>query len=440
MTDLDDRLRTELRGRASATQPSADLARVMGAAVGRRRRRGQTVAATAMVALLAVVGGALLVRGDEDSTRVVTTPNPVEPTPGQWSPMPDGPLSPRTRSLAFTVGDEVLIFGGNPTAGCPPEPDCWLLDGAAYNVRTDEWRSIADLAPSRLASATGVASGAVLGDRLYLWMQTDCSGPIEDCFSRVSGAIVSYDVSDDRWTEVEASPDLGLDSPVHLTAFGDRLVAYNVDSRDEFRDIHDAVYDPESASWRRLPTDPLRPGKRRAMLSYDQDLYLFSMPTTVAADGTANIQSAVLRNGADRWDHLPDAPLDGQVNAGDDWFLVGTTAVAAWTPTDRVEFAADQSPGMAFDLESETWRDLPPLGGLPMPTDQVGGSGHLLAYGASLDAGAGAWIPLPLPPRGVAEDESAAAWVGDHLVLWGGVIDDGTTVTDTGAIWTAPSG
>ena len=82
MRDLDERLRRELHDRAGESHPSARLPAAMGAAVARRRRRGRLTAMTAVFVLAALAGSAFLLRGGEDdSTRVITGPNPPAGTP-----------------------------------------------------------------------------------------------------------------------------------------------------------------------------------------------------------------------------------------------------------------------------------------------------------------------------------------------------------------------
>ena len=89
--------------------------------------------------------------------------------------MPDGPLSPRDSALAFTVGEKVLILGGRAEPGCPAGADCAapqgppLTDGAAYDPSSRTWRPIANT-PDPILSA----SGAAIGDQLYLWVTAPC--------------------------------------------------------------------------------------------------------------------------------------------------------------------------------------------------------------------------------------------------------------------------
>lgn len=442
MADVETRLRRELGERAQDLRPAGGLPSAMGRAVSRRRRRDRLVLGAAVVALLALVATGVVLRlaGDESSTPVVTGPDGGA---GQWIPMPESPLSPRTRAMAFTVGDEVLVFGGNPVADCPPEPDCWLLDGAAYDVGTGEWRSIADQAPGWLASGTGYASGVVIGDRLYVWLETDCSGPAEDCFSAHGGAFLSYDVGDDRWTELAYPYDLTFETPLSLTLVGDRIVAYQTDASVPLRDpgagntTSEVAYDPAADSWSPLPVDTLRPSSDRTMVGHDGDLYLFA--TTPEGAGTPSTHAALLREGADTWEEIPDPP--GPTQFG--WYLVGDLIVSPSPGPDLPSppVLAEAPVASVLDTSTDTWVDPPtppaPAGG-PGPAltnlGIVAGPTLVNAFGQVLDIDAGTWTSLPTPTT-FAHEGQAAAWVNDTLVVWGGQSADGEA-SAAGATWT----
>lgn len=460
MTDLDERLRHELRVHAEAAHPSADLPSALGVAVSRRqRRRSRLVAATAVVLVAALVGAALLIRaGDEDSTRVVTGPNPPAGTPGAWTPMPDGPLSPRTDALAFTVGDEVLIFGGGPrcpsNARCGPQSWSGLTDGAAYKPSTGEWRRIADM-PRPLDRA----SGTVVGDQLYLWGQLACP-PRANCPSTYLNTFTSYDAGDDTWTD-RVLPDgvLRTDEPPGLAADGAGILAFNPAGSVVNPDVFDAaaatsmpdfVFDPATDEWTTIPDDPLRPSADRAVVPHDGDLYVFSQSARPEdrAPGyvVAAYEAAVLRSGSDSWEPLPDSGVFGAKGFG--WHLVGDDIVtpAPPLPADAPNGPSDDiswvSEGAILDTRSDTWVGLPqPQTGYPgllgsAPLGTVAGDRLILALGFVFNLATDTWTPLPALPAAVGDDGVASAWVGDQLIVWGGA-DRAGTESSAGAIWTA---
>ena len=83
------------------------------------------------------------------------------PTGGAFTDLPDAPLTARNDAVLATVGDEVIVFGGDDYT-CPPTADCALPDrppfndDAAFNVAARTWRPIAD-EPIQLAGVPGEA-------------------------------------------------------------------------------------------------------------------------------------------------------------------------------------------------------------------------------------------------------------------------------------------
>jgi hypothetical protein len=398
----------------------------------------------AVTLVLVLVGGAAALRaGDEDSARVVTGPNPGSGTPGEWTPMADGPLPPVDEPLAFTVGDEALIMGGGP--GCPASASCgppsWngSTEAAAYDPTTDAWRSIAPL-PHTLDDGFG----AVIGDRLYLWGLYYCDVD-EECANDQAETFAVYDVSDDAWTEL-TPPDLSInrnrDLQPGLATDGERIIAYgSIRSGDE----HDVAYDPVSDTWLPLPLDSLRPASFRVIVPHDGDLYLFA---TLDSD-LSRTQVAVLRAGAELWEQLPASPvLTGPFWYGIGWYPVGDLVVRPSPgPPDPNAPADPLEPYTGvFDTTSDTWATPPPspTGALPYDTAVLGpvaGSRLIEVAGYVLDVTSGTWTPLPTTDE-VADGGAAGTWVGDVIVVWGGydplVFDDGES--DAGAFWTPPDG
>lgn len=434
MTDLRDDLRAVLADRAGTIELPSDFAdRVRGAATRHRRhRRAGSLVLAAAIVVVVLCGATLALRGGgtDEPTRVVAGPGEGV-SPGTWVPMPDGPLSPRDSALSFAVSGEVLIFGGRPEAGCPPGADCRppegppLTDGAAYDPAARTWHPIADT-PEPILSA----SGAVIGDRLYLWATVPCPANAF-CTQAGTARFLAYDAGDDQWTQL-AFPDnapLGL----ALAADGDRIVGYHAEARDGLSDL---VYSPPTNAWTPLPADPLQPGFDRVIVGHDGDVYLFSVPTPASRpdpDAPGYYQAAVLRAGDDAWQVLPESPV---VGFSATWARIGDLLVnplpGPASDSDLITFP----PGGALDTVTGRWSALAPPPTAVGPYQELGtvvGDPYIASYGFVFDAVADTWTPLPRPD-GLAEQGAAAAWVGTTLVVWGGTAAG--SPTDAGATWT----
>ncbi|MBL8775142.1 MAG: hypothetical protein JNK12_04400 [Acidimicrobiales bacterium] len=459
MSDLATHLRGELSERADGPRSASDLPRKLGEAVSRRRRRDRLVLGAAVVALLAMGATSVVLRlsGDEDSTPVVTGPDGGA---GQWVPMPESPLSPRTKALTFTLGDEAFLLAGQRL--CPPNAQCAITaaeDGAAYDPTARSWRSIANL-PVGLTHATVT----VLDGRAYVWGEyyraVPCPpggtcDPFVDIF-------LAYDATEDTWTELPLPSQVGLeanrlqagDVPPQLTTDGRRVIAYLPDEQAASDDpsapsaVHALAYEPPEPAcstpqiaiscrspWVELPFDTLRSSTDRTLVGHDGDLYLFATLTT---GGT---RAALLRAGADEWTALPDppGPLDfGAYDVGD---LIVSPSPG---PTSGVppEVLVTASPAAVFDTRSAQWLDPPqlPFDAMPRPEpalDRLGvvaGPRLIAVGGLVLDLDAASWSALPAPTT-LTDEGRAATWVDDTLVVWGGQSPDGE-VSAAGATWT----
>lgn len=433
MPDVRDDLRNELAERARSARLSEEFSdRVQGAATRRHRNRrlgAMTLAASVLVIALGGATLALLARGDEAPTQLVAGPSENVAT-DTWVPMPNGPLSPRDRALAFTVGNEVLIFSGSDRpgcydAGCPPRRVPTLVDGAAYDPATQTWRSIAD-APTPMYSA----SGAVIGDRLYLWADAPCP-PNAYCVP-IRPDFLIYDVSEDAWRRGDMPRPSPLDD-LQLAADGDRIIGFRAEVEPGDIDT-DLVYDPATDTWTPLTADPLQPGYNRAIVPHDGDLFLFSVPTDADPDREEVYEAAVLEGGSTAWRELPESPVFGSQRPVPTWAPYGELIVNP-IPNDEFDPEDTIDRGGVFDTSSETWQPLPqPPSSLgPFVFEVVVGPGYLTSSGFVYSPYDGRWIDPP-PADGLDLFGAARAWVGDTMVIWGGTDDDRTS--DTGATWT----
>lgn len=461
MADLETRLRGELSERAAGARGPgpASLSEALGATVAHRRRRDRLVLGAAVVGVLALVatGVALRLGSDEGSTPVVTGPDGGA---SQWVPTSESPLSPRTKPLAFTIGDEAFFFGGQIL--CPDGTDCAVqaaADGAAYDTADRTWREVADL-PVGLTQA----SAAVMGGRAYVWGEyidgVPC--PADGRCSSDTFLFLVYDPGDDSWTSLPLPSEVGFDvsaiqagegSP-RLTTEGQRVIAAVPDTSASGQGssvVTELAYEPPApacsppgigincrAAWSELPVDPLRPSTDRTFVGHDGDLYLF------ATDPAGDPKAAVLREGVESWERLADPPFPAPFG----WFLVGDEIVSpSPAPTSGIpaDAALPAPPAVVFDTRTGRWVDPPdlpydesPVRDLALPpTPTAAGPRFLTVAGLVLDLPARRWTTLPDQP-GAADEGAAATWVGDTLVVWGGQDPSGVGLA-SGATW-SPTG
>jgi hypothetical protein len=247
----------------------------------------------------------------------------------EWREVSAPPLSPREFSTGFWTGEEVILVGGSDAPPCPPWATCEaptvppLADGAAYDPRTDTWRTIAD-APVRFSWS----NAAVIGSTAYLWISGEPWRP------QAPSAFLAYRIDEDRWEELDLpAAELGW---YHLVGAGDRVVA--VRSSDEEAERPDLVYDPATSAWGELPDDPFTPGFDRIAVWDGEELLLFDHDLTDLS-GHAPLRGAALDFESGAWRELADPEAewaskgptavlfpDPPEAAGDD---AGTTEVAA---------------------------------------------------------------------------------------------------------------
>ena len=241
----------------------------------------------------------------------------------EWREISPPPLSPRELPTGFWTGEEVILVGGSDAPPCPPWAECAiptvppLADGAAYDIETDTWRTIAD-APVRLAWAQAV----VVGPTAYLWIPGEPQRP------QAPSAFLAYRIDEDRWEELEMpTREPGWYA---LAAAGNRIVA--VRSSDEVAERPDLVYDPVMSAWRELPDDPFTPGYDRVAVGDGQELLLFDHELAAVAADRPPLRGAAFDFESGAWRELDDP--DGA------WARVGTTVVQAPAPPE----VADEAP------------------------------------------------------------------------------------------------
>ena len=201
------------------------------------RNRGVAWSVVAFAAVL-VVGGMLYVTiaDGDDSVSDTTTPIFIELGPGDLITLPSAPLSGRGQPAAVWTGSEMIVWGGS--AG-----DSYVGDGAALNLANGTWRVIA---PSPLSPRQ--ASAAVwTGTEVIVW-----GGVVGDHSSwLLDGA--AYNPVTDEWRLIPSSPSLGNGGHIRSMVWtGDEAVVFGgarVVAYDPATDSWRSLANPPSASY-----------------------------------------------------------------------------------------------------------------------------------------------------------------------------------------------
>lgn len=371
---------------------------------------------------LALIIAALLVgcapSGAPDQDPAPTPPSAApaasvsaEPDPSGWRRLPDGPLSGRTDSVVVGLDDTAYVIGGWEML-CPPGADCrtpdeTLVDGAAVDLVTGEWRRIAD-APVPVSHGPP----AVLGGEIYV---------------RGRDRLLRYDPGADTWRDLGRMPG----TVGELVPWGDELVG--VAGSDEGGERRDHVFDPDSGRWRLLPDDPLPRGYDRFIVADGGRLVLAASPMVGPESEGGAKMVAIHSPRTGRWTRWPDAPGGG-------WQV--------WRDGDRLWLNphVGGGGGGVLDLGSRTWGDYPAG---PETPDWDGDTAGLLADGGLqiaypgwvLDVRDGDrdWVRVAEPGAGIFDQTYAAA--GSRLLAAGGQRwrrDEGELVADLW-VWTPPA-
>jgi hypothetical protein len=378
----------------------------------------------ALTSALLLVTSACAERPDaiSSSSPQESEPSSAVATPGvdrgEWTRLPESPLSPREGAVAAHVGSEVVFVGGYAGQPCPPNADCMRpgddeRDGAAYDVEAGTWRRIAD-APRPVPSW---APRVAIGKQVYVLTEA---------------ALLVWDSAEDVWDGVDLPRGVRWTG---LVADGARLILASGSDENGIRPDH--VYDTATGQWSTLPEDPLKPSFDRFVTPTPEGLVLTAkeiLPNGGPAD-PALVQAALLPEGAKRWRPLPQSDQLG----GWTWTWTGRRLVdATLGGADGGEtnnFGRVIPYGGRFDPSTEVWSRLPDA-----PQEGTGGwlveafGGPLVATGGWLyDDTAETWTRLPRP-RGAPAEPGSAVWADDALLVHGGAEWGGVDTTEE---WTA---
>lgn len=435
MSDLEPRLRDELRDLADhASVPSEMPGEVLGR-VRRRRRVRAASGAVACAALLVAVGlvGTGLADTPEDSRVVVAAPG-AEPLelgdPGDLDllveTLPDSPLAARDDHSGVWTGTEFVVWGG---ASGNQVDGGTFTDGAAYDPAAGTWRL---LAPSPLGPRARHAA-VWTGTEMVVW------GGAAERFG-VGGLLdgAAYDPAADRWRPIAPAPE-GSDRSYARSVMFDGLAVFAGGSASRHLASSSVLaYDPAADTW----TEHTAPFPVFAMAVVEDDLVLAG---TDVHDGGVRLASFDPRAGAH--DPLPPFPSEGPA----DWVgltSTGSHLVAAVASLDDTTVAVlDRTLGEWTAESTVDTGGFTPGVGVSMPfapgLDAWTGGWYLAWSPAGLQAVAPGSSKTVRPPEETpCNSNGAAAWTGDTVLQWGGdacradapapQVDDGVEVTPVG--------
>ena len=363
-----------------------------------------------------------------------TAPSVSTAKPVTGEVMAPAPISGRWLPSSAWIGSELLVTGGSTRVDRRP-----ARDGAAYDPKTNTWRSIAD----QPNLGGGGATALWTGDAMLLWSL----GSGGDLPQTTSGG-ASYSVMSNQWKLVgrlNGPPDGN-----YLAVWtGTRMLIWG--NTESLATTDGALYDPAVGGWRTMPSAPIGPRWGYSLTWTGAEAIVFGGVDTASGDAMAD--GAAFNPNTDMWRRLPAAPITPRRGH-----------IAAWTGRELVVFGGlsaqggvPVNDGAAYDPSSGRWRVLPasPLGPRLPGTAVWTGSELVLwggtacapvgdqlscsvfaADGASLDPQQLTWrviAPGPLGPR----TGQVSAWTGSDLIIWGGQVQqpDGLTGLSDGAIY-----
>lgn len=258
-----------------------------------------------------------------------------DPAADRWSPLGPSPAGNRYDHTAVWTGDEMIVWGGYEGGSYPEKP---LADGAAYDPRSDTWRTIA-----RAPLSPRAHHGAVwTGEEMIVWggSRPGRRGPpvLHD------GA--AYDPERDRWRKLGAVPSRYADLEIVYDAFdrGRLDVAWTGAAMLVWNGSNGALHDPDHDRWELIPPAPVaapegsRPGDS-AIWTGDELIVWGGGDERVLADGAA--YDPVTK----RWAQLPEAPIGGRSAHAAIWTGEGMLILGGWGDGRYESNAAIYLPG-----------------------------------------------------------------------------------------------
>ncbi len=320
-----------------------------------------------------------------------------DPKRGEWRTIAPFPLGPRTGASAIWTGNDVIVWGGSAGGDGP----VFLGNGAAYDLAADTWRPIA-LPGAELTSDIWYES-VWTGTEMIIWGGRRASDTV------AVGA--AYDPRAGTWRDLPAGPLFPRFSHSMVWTGTEVIVWGGRTADDAEQPLADgAAFDPATNSWRVIAAGPLEPRSRHIALWTDAR---YSTPGMLVWSGQG-----------DSGDYLATAAMYDPKR--DDWRLIDTPEIAP-----RVDATAVWS-----GREAIVWGgvDQPPPGCHEGARDN---NPYAACDGITFTPAAadrrGQWYQIPPGPLSVRTDHSAV-WAGDVMVIWGGIDRDERALGD-GAVY-----
>ncbi len=398
---------------ASATPVSASEAidratvRPIHSVVDRRRLLAGAVAIVCVVALFAVAVRAIT---GNDPARISAGLQDL--APGACVALADAPIEGRSGHTAVWTGTEMIVWGGENTAGR-------LADGAAFNPRTDTWRTIAP------APITGRSRHVAVwtGSEMLIWGGGDGARSLAD------GA--AYNPSTNQWRTITPAPIRGATQAAAVWT-GHELLVFGglVQTGFTGQGTNDgAAYSPTTDTWRVLPPPPNPLGSDPHSVAWTGNVALFTAsPHATGPNDTAPTPIAMYDPAANEWRSIEGIEL-GPVPYGN-----GGTAspgpVAVWDDRELLVVSGPMFPNYAIDPDTLQPRKIHAPGDNDLAESLVWTGNEVLGwlggFTTTYDPRTDRWSSLPGPVLGrennIAVDD-ATVWTGTTLLAWGGTHD-----------------
>lgn len=295
-----------------------------------------------------------------------------------------GPLDQRLTADLIWTGEEMIVWGGRQFIGGPNT----LVDGAAFNPATDEWRLIA-----RFPIQGPQATRAVWGDGEMIVVSPEGTfgyDPVADTWREIGQALVPPEFEDRM---------LYLDGWIYVW---DR--AFSMHRMDIRVGMWETIGAPDEIAG-------FTEGWAGVLRLLDEEVV-----AVIVGEGCEGRQ--LWRLSGDEWVGLPEVTLSTPELTD-----CSTANQSASVGRDLVVWEDESHPSAIYSTSTGEWQDMPPIplagtlgasGPVPMGPD------HLLVpqwgQGAIFEATSQEWIRVLLPGHG---SDAEMIWTGEEILAWG---------------------